>query len=93
MTAVAATAAKTVGRDLDAEDMLSINLKTAAGLVRLLGEVKHFDPNDMSLALGAVDLAMDQALLGLEGVQAVLDRAFPPTSPEEQSEATAGGGQ
>ena len=66
-------------RNTDAEDLLSINLNAAASMVRLLSQTsEHHNPADMRRALGMVDLALDQALLGWEHIGELLQQVFPP---------------
>jgi hypothetical protein len=78
---------KSIGRDIDAEDLAETNLRDAASIVRLLSLVRHHDERDMNRALGAVGVMLEKAHQGLKGMQGVLNRTFeePKPDPEPQT--------
>jgi hypothetical protein len=74
---MAKVALKSVGRDLDAEDVVWDGLKTAGALARLLSEVRSPDPQDLRQVMGHIANLLQQAETNFHIVDDVLGRALP----------------
>lgn len=84
---MAKVALKSVGRDLDAEDVVWDGLKTAGAFVRLLSEAQHPDVEDMRLAMAHIGTMLEAAEDRFKVVEGLLEHAYP--APSSQINALA----
>jgi hypothetical protein len=82
-------ALKSVGRNLDAEDVVWDGLKTAGAFVRLLSEVQNPDVEDMRLAMAHIGTMLEAAQDRFKVIEGLLEHAYPAPSSLETAHNAA----